>query len=80
MELRPRHTGEGETKRWKITREVDNAPLYTAEITGAPPWKIKIPMEPNQSNRIQLVADPSPPEMSLPPFTVQNVSVQTLRE
>jgi hypothetical protein len=80
MELAPRFRGDGETQRWKVLREVDGAPPFRADIDGPPPWIIKIPLEAGRSNRVELVADPIPPEISLPPFTVHNITVQTLRE
>ncbi|MEO7598917.1 MAG: hypothetical protein ABIV50_08290, partial [Opitutus sp.] len=80
LRIIPRYRGAGETSGWKIRREADGQPLYETEISGAPPWLITIPLEPNRTNRIQLAADPAPPPDPLPPFMVRDIRIQTVRE
>jgi hypothetical protein len=80
MELAPRHKGEGGTQGWKISRQVEGQPLFTTELSGPPPWFITVPLEPGQTNRIELTADPAPPADPLPPFTVRGISVKNARE
>ena len=80
FKLAPRYTGEGATQRWKITRQPDGQPAVTTEVAGPPPWLVTLPLEAGKMNRFELVADPVPPDDPLPPFTVRDILIETVRE
>ena len=80
FKLAPRFKGESATKRWKVTQQAEGQPAVASEIAGAPPWAVSLTLEPGKINRIELVADPVPPTGPLPPFTVRDILIETIRE
>jgi hypothetical protein len=49
-------SGEGSTgpRSWRVRRNLRDAPLFACEVDGPPPWRMAIPLEPAQLNRIEI--------------------------
>lgn len=79
MVLAP-HRAENESTVWRMRREAEGQPLFTAEVAGPPPWRIDVPLVPGRLNRVEFVADPAPAANPLPPFVVREIRIEAAND
>lgn len=72
--LQPRKPEAWPANIWRVSRRTEGAADFSAEISGRPPWTIKIPMEAGKRNQIR-IASATVTEAEMP-FVVKTLRIE----
>jgi len=73
--LAPTSSGPLDRTAWRISRIASNAADWTQQITGPPPWHIRVPLIPREINRLRIEASPLPAKQRRASFVVLNAGI-----
>jgi hypothetical protein len=54
IELAPRLADTNPGATWKLVRQAEGMPEFSATVSGPPPWQLKIPLAPGQRNAVSI--------------------------